>query len=143
MKLSFSFRIPSVSPKNPSPPSANEDVNENLIVIDSDARLSMDALLDAVDVLKTISEVRMNETLPNIPSTNECRPVQPQFAERRTTIKQPRKSRLQQRIVTSEPKSLPMNNIPLPSIEQHFNEQSLSPTPLIIPLRPLSISPAR
>jgi hypothetical protein len=103
----------------------------------------MNALLDTIDALKTISEVRTSGPLPTLTSTNESRPTQPQFAERRTTIKQPRKSRLQHRIVTSQPKLLPMNNSPLPSIEQHLNEQSLSPTLPTIPLRPLSISPAR
>ena len=103
----------------------------------------MNALLDTVDALKSISEVRTNGSLLTTSSTNESRPSQPQFAERRTTIKQPRKSRLQHRIVTSQPKPLPTNNIPLPSFEHHLNEPSLSPLSTIVPLRPLSISPAR
>ncbi len=103
----------------------------------------MNGLLDVVEALKSISEVRTHEPLPTISSTTESRPTQLQFAERRTTMKQPRKSRLQHRIVTSQPKSLPINNLPLLSIEPHLNEQSLSPIPPTIPLRPLSISPAR
>lgn len=136
-----------VFPKNsslsPPPSSPHEELIEKPVIIDSDVRLAMEALLDAVDALKTTSEVRTKETLPNIIPTNASKTVQPQFAERRITTKQPRKSRLQQRIVTSEPKSLPINPVPLPPIEQHFNEQSLSPTPLTLPLRPLSISPAK
>ncbi len=103
----------------------------------------MNALLDTIDALKSISEVRTNEPLLTTSSTNESGSVQPQFAERRTTMKQPRKSRLQHRIVAPQLKPLPINNPPLPSVEQHLNEQSLSPTPSTIPLRPLSISPAR
>ena len=101
----------------------------------------MDALLEAIDALKPIPEVRTNEALLTTSSTNESRPAQPQFAERRTTIKHPRKPLLQHRVVTSQPKPLPMNtNIPLPSFEQHLTEQAI---PHTIPLRPLSISPAR
>lgn len=145
IKHSFFFRIPSISPKNqsPLPSSENKDVNENSMIIDSDVSLSMNALLETIDTLKTLSEVRTNEALPVTSSTNESRPAQPQFAERRPTIKHPRKPLLQHRIVTSQPKPLPMNNIPLPSFEQHLNEQSLSLIPHTIPLRPLSISPAR
>jgi hypothetical protein len=146
--------MPSICPENQSSSSLpsenkvqthasiNKDIDQNSTIVESnvaDVRLSINALLDAIDTLKSISEVRTNVSLP----TNESRPAQPQFAERRTTIKQPRKSRLQHRIVTSQPKPLPINNLTLPSFEQHLNEQSLSPTPLTIPLRPLSISPAR
>ncbi|CAF3385877.1 unnamed protein product [Rotaria sp. Silwood1] len=121
-------------------------VDQNLIAIDSnieDVRLSINALLDAVDALKSISEVRTNQSLlMTTSSTNESRPVQPQYAERRTTTKQSRKSRLQHRIVTTQPKPLITTNTTLPSFEHHLNEPSLSPTPTIPPLRPLSISPA-
>ncbi|CAF0865762.1 unnamed protein product [Adineta steineri] len=122
-------------------------INEYIDPNAEDVRLSMNALLDAVDALKSISEVRTNESLltTTTSSTNESRPVQLQFAERRTTTKQPRKSRLQHRIITSQPKPLPpptTTNVSLPSFEQHMNEQSLSPTPANVPLRPLSISPA-
>ncbi|CAF0957614.1 unnamed protein product [Adineta steineri] len=123
-------------------------INEYIDPNAEDVRLSMNALLDAVDALKSISEVRTNESLltTTTSSTNESRPVQLQFAERRTTTKQPRKSRLQHRIITSQPKPLPLppptTNVSLPSFEQHINEQSLSPTPANMPLRPLSISPA-
>jgi hypothetical protein len=142
-------QTPSLSPKNQSPPPPppppsleNKDVHENSTIIDSNVKLSMDALLEAVDTLKTTAEVRTNEALPITPSTNESRPVQPQFAERRPTIKHPRKPLLQHRVVTSQPKPSSINNnIPLPSFEQHLNEQSLSPIPHTIPLRPLSISP--
>ena len=107
----------------------------------------MDALLEAVDALKAIPEVRTIEALPATSSINEPKPSQPQFAERRPTAKHPRKPLLQHRVVTSQPKPPPpINNninIPLPSFEQHLNEQSLSPIPHTIPLRPLSISPAR
>ena len=137
-----------MSPKSQSlspPPhlSATEEVVEKPVVIDPDVRLALDTLLDNVDALEAIAEVPTQETLANIPSTNESKSVQLQFAERRITTKQPRKSRLQQRIVTSEPKSIPTNTVPLPPIEQHLNERSLSPTTPTISLRTLSASPAK
>jgi hypothetical protein len=106
-----------------------------------DVRISMNALLDAVDALKSISEVRTIESSLTTASINELIPIQLQFAERRTTMKHPRKSRLQHRIITSESKPVATTNISLASF--HQNEQSLSPTPAIVPLRPLSISPVR
>jgi hypothetical protein len=135
--------MPSVSSENQTSFPMSSD---NKVQIDSnvaEVRLSMNALLDAIDALKSISEVRTNEPLLTTTSASESRPTQLQFAERRTTIKQPRKSRLQHRIITSQPKPLLTNAIPLPPLEQNLNEQSLSPTPTNVPLRPLSISPAR
>lgn len=158
--LRFFFRIPPISPKNESLPSPSEnksptpllianDTDQNSTIIESnieDVRLSINSLLDAVDAIKSISEVRTNNPLSSMTttsSTSVSKPPQLQFAERRTTIKQPRKSRSQHRIVTSQLKPLPINNLPLPSFEQPLNEQILSLTPPTIPLRPLSISPAR
>ena len=140
------FRIPSVSPKiqSPPPPIENKDIEEKSTIIDPDVRLFIDALLEAVDALKAIPEVRTTETLSTTSSINEPKPAQPQFAERRPTAKHPRKPVLQHRLVTSQPKPSPINNnIPLASFEQHLNEPSLSSIPHTIPLRPLSISPAR
>ncbi|CAF2527477.1 unnamed protein product [Rotaria sp. Silwood2] len=130
----------------PNPPLISNYVDQNLITVDSnieDVRLSINALLDTVDALKSISEVHNNQSLLMMTSsTNESRPVQPQYAERRTATKQSRKSRLQHRIVATQPKPLITNNTTLPSLEHHLNDQSLSPTSTIPPLRPLSISPA-
>lgn len=138
-----------MSPKSqslsPPPPvsSVDETVVEKPVVIDPDVILVLDTLLDNVDALKAIEEVPSQEMSADIPSTNELKSVQLQFAERRTTTKQPRKSRLQQRIITPEPKSTPPSTLSLPPIEQHLNEQSLSPATPTISLRTLSSSPAK
>ncbi|CAF1055106.1 unnamed protein product [Rotaria sordida] len=155
--------VPCRSPKNQSSscPSPTENnvlnptlisnyVDQNSITVDysniEDVRLSMNALLDAVDALKSISEVRTSQSLlmmtSSSSSTNESRPIQPQYAERRTTTKQSRKSRLQHRIITTQSKPLITNNTTLSSFEHHVNERSLSPISTIPSLRPLSISPA-
>ncbi|UJR35707.1 hypothetical protein I4U23_028457 [Adineta vaga] len=141
--------IPAESPENqsipsPLPPLSNDNKQscvspiEHIDLNATDVRLSMNALLDAIDALKSISEVRTNQSLliATTASTNEFRALQLPFAERRTTMKHPRKSRLQHRIITSQPKPFPTNNIPLPSVEQPH-----SPTSNNLPLRPLSISP--
>ena len=139
--------MPSLSPKHLSascspvenrvetPPPVIKENEPEIIIIDPDVRSLMNDLLDKIDALKATSELRTNEPTP----VNESRPVQLQFAERRSTVKQPRKSRLQQRIVTSQPpKAFPINPIPPPS-----SEQSISSTLPTVPLRPLSISPAK
>ncbi|CAF4459376.1 unnamed protein product [Rotaria socialis] len=139
--------------KEPTQESPSNNINQNVIPIDlnaEDVRLSINSLLDAVDALKSISEVRTHQSLLTTSSTNESRPVQPQYAERRTTTKHSRKSRLQHRIVTAPPKPLIINNnnnnnnnsTSLPPMEYHINEHSLSPISTMPPLRPVSISPA-
>ncbi|CAF1654713.1 unnamed protein product [Adineta ricciae] len=136
-----------------SPPSLSIDTTQaDVSPIDyvdpnaEDVRLSMNALLDAVDAVKSISEVRTVQPLlatkTTAAHTNESHPVQLPFAERRTTTKHPRKSRLQHRIITPQSKPPPMGNVPLPPLEQPVYERSNSPVSTNVPLRPLSISPA-
>jgi hypothetical protein len=78
----------------------------------------MNALLDAVEALKTISVV-----------------VQTNIPEQRSRTKKPRKSNLQHRIIQKNPNS---NFITCSSLDQ-----SLSPSLPFVPLRPLSVSPPR
>ena len=107
----------------------------------------MNTLLEMVDALKAISQVQthvpVGTTSSATASTTSTVPAHPQFAERRTTTKQPRKSRLQHRIITPQSKPTATNTAPLVPLEQPLLDQVLSPTSAMIPLRPLSISPAR
>ena len=158
----FSYRIPPELPENRSPSSSSLSSPPSLSIdttqvdvspieyVDpnaEDVRLSMNALLDAVDAVKSISEVRTVQ--PSLAATttavhtNEPHPVQLPFAERRTTTKHPRKSRLQHRIITPQSKPLPMGNVPLPPLEHSVYERSNSPVSTNVPLRPVAISPAR
>jgi hypothetical protein len=77
----------------------------------------MNALLDAVEALKTISQVHTN------------------VSEQPTRTKKPRKSNLQHRIIQTNTNS---NFITCPSLDQF-----LSPSLPFVPLRPLSVSPPR
>jgi hypothetical protein len=81
----------------------------------------MNALLDAVEAFKTISEVRTD--------------VSNQISEQPTRTKKPRKSNLQHRIVQKNTNS---NFSTCPSLDQ-----SLSSSLPFVPLRPLSVSPPR
>lgn len=132
-----------LSPRN----SPSNDINQNSISVEiniEDVRLSINALLDAVDALKSISEVHNSKALLTTASNNEPKSTQPQFAERRTTTKHSRKSRLQHRIVPAASKPfIATNTNSIPPLEYHINDRSLSPISNIPPLRPLSISPAR
>ena len=117
------------------------NIEQNSMNMDAeDIRTTVSALLDAVDALKSISEVRTNESSLIKPSVNESKRIQIQYAERRTTTKQSRKFHLQHRAVTIQSKPMVSNSVPLPSVE---HQQSLSPKSTINPLRPLSISPSR
>ena len=85
--------------------------------IHPDVRLSMNALLDAVEALQSIpTEVHVNTV------------SQPQR-------KKPRKSNSQHRYI---PQNTNSNLLTCPSLEQH-----LTPTLPFVPLRPLSVSPPR
>jgi len=81
----------------------------------------MNALLDTVEALKTISVVQTN-------GSN-------QISEQPIRTKKPRKSNLQHRIIQKNTNS---NFITCSSLDQ-----SLSPSLPFVPLRPLSVSPPR
>ncbi len=90
--------------------------------INPDVRLSMNALLDAVDVLQTVSEVHANTSNEILEQQNPRR-------------KKPRKSNSQHRIISQNTHPIFLT---CPSMDEY-----LSPTLPFVPLRPLSVSPPR
>ena len=112
-----------------------------------DVQLSVNAMLDSVEALKSVVEAGSHHSSlvssTSTSSTHESPSTQPQFAERRTTTKHPRKSLLQHRIITAPAKPMPVPSRPLSSSDQPPSEPPLSATTAKLPVRPLSISPAK
>lgn len=124
-----------LSPKQ----AASSKVSSTIIINEDDIRSSIHGLLDAVDNLMPRSEVSSRTKSSIIPLPLD----KPQFAERRTTTKHPRKALVQHRIMKPHAKSVITSSIPPASFDQIVNDES-SPPPLVISTSsPSSASPSK